>query len=142
MQNKCFVIIPFLLLVIGCSVPQKSFKDAEIILRDLSAGKFGSSVQIFYNADSTFALNIKQEKSSSRNPNPPLNFFVYNFKIAKIIFEDSLSAGSASWLNNNQIEVRLIPGIVSADEGENLFGYIYNVNSGKKSDLNPAQQNK
>ena len=139
MQKKYFLMFISLVFVIGCSAPEKTFKDGEIILKKLSAEKLGSPIQIFYNSDSTFALNIRQDKSSSRNPNPSLNFFVYNIKIAKIIFEDSVPAGSAAWINNDEIEVRLTPGIVSSNDANRLFGYIYNVKSGKKSDLSPAQ---
>jgi hypothetical protein len=93
--------------------------------------KFPQQNSIQYNTNKTYALCLNNTKSQS---NKPLKFFVYSIKTDKIILEDSLPKGKVKWLNENQIEVTSVPGIVRGREGkENQEnGYIFDLKLQKK----------
>jgi len=63
-----------------------------------------------------------------------VQFFVYDLKNEKVLFEDSLANGSVKWLNDYQIQVSTVPGIVTEDEevDKKLMGYIYDVKLQRK----------
>jgi hypothetical protein len=124
----------------GCAASEKTFTERELILKKISAEKYGLRFNTFYNKDSTYALIIREEKASALNPNPALRFIVYSIGGEKIILEENLSSGHAAWIDSEQIEVRITGEVISSIEKDNFFGYIYNVKTGTKSDLNPASQ--
>jgi hypothetical protein len=135
MKNKFYLLIT-LLFLIRCSAIQTTLSDQEEYLKKLSADKFGTSFFISYNDTKSFALVVNQQKSTVKNPNPVLQFFVYDVGKSKISFEESVPAGKIKWKNNNQLEVVITPGTVSTEENGKLYGYIYNVSLGTKTDLN------
>jgi len=124
--------------MINCSSSEKTFAEKEIVLNKLSVEKFGVSFQTTYNADNSFALVVEKAKVTSKNPNPFLRFFIYGLGESKIIFEDNVAGGLASWKNDAQIEVAITPGTVSTEEIGKLYGYVYNVISKIKTDRNSS----
>ena len=51
----------------------------------------------------------------------------------RFCFEDSLAKASIKWLNDYQIQVSTIPGIVTGEEADKkLMGYIYDVKLQRK----------
>ncbi len=136
MLNKFNALFITFLLLAGCLVTQKTFSEQDINLKKLSVEKFDASFHIPYNNKKSFALVVKQEKSTAKNPNPVLRFFVYEMGKGKIILEESLAAGKIKWKTNNQIEVIITPEMISTEDNNKLYGYIYNVDLGTKTDLN------
>ncbi len=101
--------------------------------RILAKQRYESNIHYDFNPAKTVVLCIKQAKSSAKHVYPPLAFFVYDLKNSKILFEDALRNGEVKWVNNNQIAVHTIPGIVQVDEkGGAGSGYIYDIKSAKK----------
>ncbi|TSA27076.1 MAG: hypothetical protein D4R68_06190 [Ignavibacteriales bacterium] len=138
MLKKYFALFVPLFFMINCSSSEKTFAEKEIVLNKLSVEKFGVSFQTTYNADNSFALVVEKAKVTSKNPNPFLRFFIYGLGESKIIFEDNVAGGLASWKNDAQIEVAITPGTVSTEEIGKLYGYVYNVISKIKTDRNSS----
>jgi hypothetical protein len=136
MLNKFNALFITFLLLAGCLVTQRTFSEQDVDLKKLSVEKFGASFHISYNNKKSFALVVKQEKSAAINPNPVLQFFIYEMEKDKIIFEESVPAGKIKWKTNNQIEVIVTPETISTEDNNKLYGYIYNVDLGTKTDLN------
>ncbi len=59
---------------------------------------------------------------------------MYDLKNDKVLFEDSLANGSIKWLDEYQIQVSTIPGIVTGDDeaSDDLMGYVYDVKLQRK----------
>lgn len=91
--------------------------------------KYGEGVEYYFNESKTHVLCLKQAKVklSPAMPQNPLRFFVYDLNAEKIIYEDSLEDGSVRWINDSQLQISLIPGIVSGDEDPEDFTYLYDV---------------
>lgn len=136
MLNKFNALFITFLLLTGCFVTQKTFSEQDVNLKKLSVEKFGASFHILYNNKRSFALVLKQEKSSVQNPKPVLQFFIYEMKKDKIIFEESVPAGKIKWKTNNQIEVIVTPETISTEDNNKLYGYIYDVDLRTKTELN------
>lgn len=141
MLKKCFALFISLLFLVGCAASQKPFAEQEAILKKLSLERFGISFQLLYNTDQSFALSIKREKAANQNPNPVLQFFVFDVAKSIIVFEDNVAGGKVRWKNSDEIEVLLTPGTVSTEDNNKLYGYLYNVKLKTKADLNFSKKN-
>ncbi|MCX6169619.1 MAG: hypothetical protein NTX65_09770 [Ignavibacteriales bacterium] len=135
MLNKFFVSLFSILFLFNCAGSGAALDKQDSLLKKLSMEKFGSESQIIYNSDKSYSLVVKQEKSTVKNPNPVLQFFVYGLRKDKIVFEESVPAGRIKWITRNQIEVVVTPGTISTED-KKLYGYIYNVDLGTKAELN------
>jgi len=102
--------------------------------RKLAVDKYKDNITYRVNLTHSYVLCHKQSRPTSLNPFPPVQFFVYDLKQERVLFEDSLANGSLKWLNDFQIQVSTIPGIVTGDEeaDKNLLGYIYDVKLQRK----------
>ncbi|MHB8931267.1 MAG: hypothetical protein ACYC5R_11795 [Melioribacteraceae bacterium] len=136
MLNKFNALLILFLLLAGCSVTQKTLTRQESVLKKLSLEKFGTSSRLIYNSDKSYSIVVKQEKSTAKNLNPLLQFFVFEMGRDKIIFEESIPAGKIKWRNNRQFEVTITPEMISTEDSNKLYGYIYDVDLGTKTDLN------
>ncbi len=105
----------------------------------LANEKYNSDVSYRYNSDRTAVLCVKQARPTSKQVFPNLKFFIYDLNSQKIIFEESLPNGKVVWLNDQQIRVTTVPGIVPGDEeaADSTPGYIYDIQLRKKT-KNPA----
>jgi hypothetical protein len=135
MYKKCLLSFIFLFFLTTCSAPTKNFPEQEEKLKTIVQQKYQSDSEMFYNDDKSFALVVKQEKQSTKNPHPFLQFFIYELGENKIIFENSNERGTVRWKNNNQVEVIIVPGIIREGE-DNFYGYIYDARTKSKIDLN------
>jgi len=136
MVQKFFAFILITILINACCTSNKStqLKDNSSLYKNIAESKLGKSSIINVNPDSTYFAAYTSGKSSGDELNKPLKFFIYDTKEEKIIFEDNLSNGKIEWINENQIKVSTIPGIVSGKEEKNkkLFGYIFDVKQKRK----------
>jgi hypothetical protein len=108
--------------------------------KELAKDKFGDNFSIQMNSDKTYVLCSNVPKSVKDNRPTAVSYFVYDLKNKKIVFEESIPDGNVSWLNEHQIIVTIIPGIVKGDdkEGGSKPGYIYDVIQMRKI-FNPDQ---
>ncbi len=138
MKSKALLILVVFTFVAGCSSLHKSIAEQETALKAMAVQKYGAAFELLFNNSKDFAIVVKQKKSSSLDPNPPLAFFVYNMKESKIIFEDSPGKATVIWKNNNQVEVRLVLGTISTENEENNYGYYFDVLKEVKSNINSS----
>ncbi len=113
--------------------------------QDIAEAKYNENIEYIFNADTSYVLCIKQFKPTNQTPFLKLNFFVYLLKSMQIVFEESLGRGHVKWLNNHQLQVFLIPGIIKGDEkqSQKFYGYIYDLVHHKKIyNSNPVDQKK
>ena len=136
MWKKPFAYFINLLFLINCSVSHKTFTEQEVILKKLSIEKYGTTFQLMYNTEKSYSAVVKQEKVTSQNPNPGLQFFIFDMEEEKIVFEDNIAMGKINWENNDKIEVIVTPGMISTEDNNKIHGYIYNVKLKTKTDIN------
>ncbi len=136
MPYKIWDCLFFTLLLINCAGTDNAFNKQESVLKKLSLEKFGTSFRLIYNSDKSYSIVVKQEKSTAKNPNPLLQFFIYDMGKDKIIFKESFSGGKIKWRSNRQFEVTITPEMISTEDSNKLYGYIYDVDLGTKTDLN------
>ena len=101
---------------------------------ELAKDKFGDNFSIQMNSDKTYVLCSNVPKSIKDNRPATVSYFIYDLKNEKIVFEESIPDGNVSWLNEHQIKITIIPGIVKGDEKEegSDSGYIYDIIQMKK----------
>ena len=101
--------------------------------RTIAEKRYVGEVNYIFNESNTFVICQKRYKTNQADISP-LDFFVFDLKNEKIAFEESEVKGEVCWLNDHQIKVSLVPGIVTGDEqaDRKLFGYIYDLNLRKK----------
>jgi len=141
MWKKIFACFIPLLFLINCSASQKTFTEKEVILKKLSIEKYGATFHLIYNTEKSCSVVVKQEKVTAQNPNPVLQFFIFDMGEGKIVFEDSIAGGKINWKDNDRLEVIVTPGIISTDDNNKLYGYLYNVKLKTKTDINSSTQN-
>ncbi len=119
-----------------CALAKKESNSGESVenYKKLAVDKYKDNITYQINLTHLYVLCHKQSRSTSRNPFPQVQFFVYDLKNEKVLFEDSLVNGSVKWLNDYQIQVSTIPGIVTGEEeaDKKLMGYIYDVKLQRK----------
>ena len=130
-----FLIVALLLLpaCASSSRPPASARAAENY-KNLALAKYGEGVEFIFNESETHVLCLKQNKVklSPALPQDPLRFFVYDLQNEKIVYEDSIEDGSVNWISNSELQISIIPGIVSGDENPEDFTYIYDVKELRK----------
>ena len=122
--------------LVSCTSARKDFGSVELVdrFRELAVAKYVDNITYRVNLTHSYVLCYKQSRPTSSNPFPPVQFFVYDLWNERVLFEDSLAKGSIKWLNDYQIQVSTIPGIVTGDEeaDKKLLGYIYDVKLQRK----------
>lgn len=132
-------IIPFALVlcclaVAGCAASSNNEQQNNSGYTTAAAEKYGRDASFQFNEDSSYVLIKKQPKPSAENPYPLLQFFVYDIRQNKAIFEDSVPMAAVSWENNENIRVTITQGQVE-ESGSGSGGYIFNVRTIKKIPL-------
>jgi len=116
----------------GCCAPSADitkFENAEI----LSKEKLGNGYLLVENDSKTFMLCYKIEEKKNQ-PHSSLSYFVYDMKSQRIVLEENLFDAEIKWLNDHNIEIRINPEIISADDDVTVF--ILNVLTKEKQKLN------
>ena len=124
--------LSFLLLLCGCTAARNKCAPRRARLRSVAVEKYGAFYRTSFNSDRRFAIVRKQEKESALDPNPALQFFVFDMKNGVVVFEDNVGAARVRWNNSRQIEVVVTPGTVSRDRADEIPGYRVDVETGLK----------
>lgn len=130
MKTFRIFILLFAILFCQCSSSEIGKYNYEQ-LDNTAKEKFTKNYNITFNKNQTYAICLKRVKTSPPMPSPPLNFFIYDIKNEKIIYQSSLANGRVSWKNNEQVEIETIPGTVTGFEPPDAFKNIYDVRQQK-----------
>ena len=132
MKKSLFFLIT-IFIITNCSSYQTSNQNKFAELESTAQSLYGPKYYFLFNSDSTFVICTNKEQTKSQSS---FRFFVYDNHKKQTVFNDNVSQGNVSWLNNNQIKVSWTPGTVKGEEGkESPNKYIFDVKSGKK--VNP-----
>jgi hypothetical protein len=71
----------------------------------------GEDITIQKNANATFALCVQETAGTKSTA-----YYIVRISDFKIVERDTLQPASLSWLDNQRIEIKFIPGIVTKDE--------------------------
>lgn len=100
--------------------------------KSIAAEKYGTGIEYLFNEPRTYVVCLKRIKPTAEAPQNQTNFFIYDLGKEKIIFEESSIDAQVKWKNDSQVQVKITPGIVSGDETEDDFIYLYDVKAEKK----------
>ena len=131
------MIFKFIILaavIISCASQQTSQSKTPLSYERIANAKFKDNIDYFFNSNKSYVLCVKQSKTTHKILYPPLAFFVYDLKNEKIVYEESFNNGSAKWVNDTQIKVTLVPGIISGIEkiDSKARGFIYDLAVNRK----------
>ena len=103
----------------GCCAPSADisrYKSAEILAKQ----KFGNAYFLVENESKTFVLCYKMDEKKIQ-PHSSIHYFVYDLNTNQIVFEENLIDIEIKWFDDKNIEIRIIPEIISDDESQTIF---------------------
>ncbi len=89
-----------------------------------------------------FFLAVVRSEPTAKRPESPVRFIVGNTVTCEILLEDQIANGSVEWISESEIEVHMIPGIVSKEEPRKPLGYRYHVLQRSKNNLSQSSVKK
>ena len=98
-------------MINGCCAPSTEltkFENVEILAKE----KLGNGYLLVENESRTFMLCYKIENKKSQ-PHSSIHYFVYDLNNKEIIFEEKLLDAEIKWVDDNNIEIRINPEIIS-----------------------------
>ena len=119
-------------MIYGCCAPStdlSKYENAEILAKD----RFSADYEVVKNESESFILCYKKDEKKHQ-PHSTLNYFVYDVNKNKIVFEEKLIDSDIKWLDDHNIEIRIIPEVVSGDDDVTVF--ILNVLTKEKQKSN------
>jgi len=116
------------LMITSCSSAKQETPSSDgDAYKKIASEKFGSGVDYLFNSSKTYVVCLKKSKPTSDLPQSKIDFLVFDLGKEEIIYENKLEGGEIRWMDNEKIEVKITPGIVSGDENPNEFIRIYDV---------------
>lgn len=102
----------------------------EIIAKE----KFTVNYVMKFNASKDYLLCFKNDDSHKEKNTSATAYFIYDLKNDVVLIEETIGAGKVEWLNDHQVEISSIPGIVKGGEKEETTkqSYIYDLKLKKK----------
>ncbi len=110
-----------LYLFAGCSSSKKINSDlaSESFIKTVVEQEFnGEAVETIYNHDKDFAILISRIERGIGYP-VVINFVVVDLLKKKLLYVESVGDGSVSWIDNDIVLIRRVPGARSKIDEEN-----------------------
>ncbi len=138
-RNRLWITFLFLVytLLLSCSpkvsdqVRNIDKKSMEEKINALAVQQFGGGYKIAYNNSKTFALVTKSFKTRKNEAFATLSLLIYDGTEEEVIFQETIPKASAKWINDDEIEVSVVSGML-ADDKQAAAGFIFNVQEKKK----------
>lgn len=124
--------IILLIMIYGCCAPStdlSKYENAEILAKE----RFCAGYEVAKNESDTFILFYKKDEKKNQ-PHTFLNYFIYNVNKNEIVYEEKIYDAEIKWLDDQNIEIRINPEIISSDEDVTVF--ILNVLTKEKQKTN------
>lgn len=124
--------ISILILIYGCcaaSADVSKYENVQILAKQ----KYERDYFIIENEPGTFVLCYKKYEKKNQ-PHTLLEYFVYDLNKKEIIFDEKINDADVKWYDENNLEIRITPEIISSDDETYVF--LLNILSGKKQKLN------
>jgi hypothetical protein len=101
-------------------------------IKTVTSHKLGSGVGYLFNNSKTYVICLKKSKPTPNFPQSQIHFLVYDISEEEIIYENKIEGGEIQWVDDERVEIKMTPGIVSGDEDPNDFIQIYDVKLKKR----------
>lgn len=133
--------ISFLPISMSCSQSKDASSDKQTgsspqkKCERLAQEKFNGNYVLEFNSAGSYVLCFQKEDSiKDQSPATSSAYFIYDLNKDLIVHEETIGNGRVQWLNDHQLEVSIIPGIVKGDEKNesNKLNYIYDLELKKK----------
>lgn len=98
----------------------------------LAVKHFETGYQIDYNKSKSFVSLSKSFKTRKNEAFNSLALVVYDIKQEEVILQETFSRATAKWINDTEIEVVVIPGMMAEDKPAKP-GFIFDVKNKKKN---------
>jgi hypothetical protein len=135
-RTSFVLIIALFFFLSSCHATKKDFRKSTDSqgYRSVAIKKYGHNIKYILNPSNTYVICLKRNKPTPQMPENLISFFVYDLANEEIILEEPAINGEVAWKTNHEVQVRIIPGILTTDENYNkkLSGYTFDVNLGKK----------
>jgi len=108
-------------LITGCSSSKKAKLDlsSEGFIESVVEEHFkGEPVDTIYNQNRDFAIIVNRIERGVGYP-VAVNFVVVDLLKKKVLYMESISDGSVSWIDNDIVLIKRVPGAMSTVEEEN-----------------------
>ncbi|NWF88706.1 MAG: hypothetical protein HXY50_04500 [Ignavibacteriaceae bacterium] len=122
-----FIIIQLFFLIGCCAKSPEIFSSGDG--EKLAAEKFGKDYSAIKNSTGNYVLYFKDEVNKN-DPHFQLFYFVFDLKKESIVLTDTLQDAKIKWLDDDHLEIRISPEIIS-DETEAKY-YKLNVQKNVK----------
>ena len=134
---KSAVTLACVLIIGSCSPSQKTAEPEPELpaFATLVGEHFGdvSLTETLLNEDESLAIVMQKGNWREGMPTGPFRFIVAKVDSAEILLEDQVANGSIKWLDLHNVELTMIPGIISGEEqGNRTGGYIFDCRDGSK----------
>ena len=97
----------------------------------LAIQHFESGYKIDYNQSKSFVSLSKSFKTRKNEAFNSLALVVYDIKQEEVILQETFSRATAQWINDSELEVVVIPGMVAEDK-QAKPGFIFDAKHKKK----------
>ena len=98
--------------------------------------RFGKGFNLLWNNTESLVIITKGMEKKMQNPFPTLQLVIYDPLKNEMLWEDVVAKGKVSWLNDEEIEISSVPGMMTRDRREPMkTGYIYNCTKREKTSL-------
>lgn len=128
-------LLSFLLIIVACSQSKDITAQTETNsnFELLAKEKFSENYVMEFNSSKSYMLCFKNVDHKMKNSFASA-YFIYDLKNDVVLFEETIGVGSVKWLNDNQVEISPVPGIVKGGEKEEdmKVSYIYDITLKKK----------
>ena len=123
----------FLIFVIyGCCAASSEIMDHKAA-ENLAKEKFGENFIVEKNNTGSLFLCYKNREAKNQL-HTLLHYFIYEAKSQQIILEEKINDAAVKWFDEQNIEIKLTPEIISGDDDETTF--ILNVITKEKQKQN------
>lgn len=122
-----------LFLLIGCTCSNNTNKEEAQTKPSKTNFPEGMFLQV-PNESKTFLLLIENQDKKE-----PIvmqkKIYVYNKSNDEIVLEDFIPNGKAFWKSETEVQIEKYPGMISKNETDNTFGYIFDVITREKTEI-------
>ncbi len=132
--------ILYFLVVTFCELSCNTIKEttkrnkSEILnYKDVAFKKYGNDTTFTFSPGRKYVLCQKKINKDNLNPNVLSEFFVYDLKRNKIIYEDKISNSIITWFSGTELKISVQKGIIYSPADNGKIIYIYNLKTHKKN---------
>ena len=104
--------------------------------QQLAQEMYGDGVEYTANASGSLMLCSRIRKTTSLVPQRTVDLFVFDLRVNKIIFEESVVDGDVAWKDDRRLQITIRPGIIPGEDAQKQpLSYLVDVRSHERTPL-------